>query len=374
MPDEIGLKFNEAVALRLKNHLDDCQASVERLWQRGYQTPWLALLRGNLQLDLGNYIEADSWYSLAWSMTAPNNAVRPEAARWFPEIALPFAYSRMRLGRWDAFTWSLWEIGRLTRSWRPAPNTVPWSGQPDKLLVLSEGGYGDAFLFTRFFQKLDPIQRAASRFVMGPAFARLKGFRENWDGMETIWPDQIFEWGTFKYSTALMSLLSVTDIHSLADIPKAEPLLVDPLKSSVRFGIAWRAEELGVQKRIRSIDHEEELSALADFEFVNLCPGRSFEQRVGMPHLVEADLDCWTKTARVIAGLDAVVTVDSAVAHVSGALGVPTLLLLPRAVDWKYLTEGEDCFWWKSARLIRNDSPYSWNTALTRVAEILEDL
>ena len=387
-------KFVAAVKLRLDNKLDQCQEAVEKLWNADkFQTPGSALLRGNLRTDLGDYEGALQWHALAWEMTAPNNRVRQDAAAFFPEVALPLAYSRMRLGLWDKHTWALWEIGRLTRSWHPVPNTRPWDGSPEKTIVLSEGGYGDVFLYTRFFQKLDPIQRAASRFVIGPQMKGLKGFRGDWDGMPTVHHDEEFNWKPFRFSTALMSLMAVMQIRSPKDIPAADKSGIagepnwprgeerweNPLKSyrpprKKLLGLCWRAEENGVQKRIRSIDNSADLEPLARWSFVNLNPGKTLLSSPTLPRLIDADLRTWTDTARVIAGLDCVVTVDSAVAHLAGLLGVPTLMIVPLNVDWKYGVAGEDCFWWPSLKVIRNTSPYTFRPAVEEVAARLEKL
>ena len=285
---------------------------------------------------------------------------------YFQDIALPYAYSRMRLGLWDDFTWGLWEIGRLNKSWHPAPGTLAWSGAPEKLLILSEGGYGDVFLFTRLFRLLDPLQRAASRFVVGPQMKHLKGFARHWDGIPACYHDEIVDWSPFRFSTPLMSLLAL--LNSPADIPAAEPLKVDPVKSPARFGLAWQAEELGTPKRIRSIDREEELEPLSRFPFVSLLPGKT------LPFAREADIGSWIKTARLMAGLDCVVAVDTAAAHLAALLNIPTLLILPLAVDWKYGTSGNTTHWWNSVQLIRNTSPYSFLPALEETAAILEKM
>ena len=93
-----------------------------------------------------------------------------------------------------------------------------------------------------------------------------------------------------------------------------------------------------------------------------------------MPRLFDADLKSWTETARVIAGLDCVVTVDTAILHLAGLLGVPTIAVLPLSADWKFLTETEKCVWWPSVKIVRNTSPYSFKPAMEIVASMLEKL
>jgi len=387
-------RFNAAVKLRLENKLDACQEACDKLWREGFQVPQLALLRGNLQLDLGNYHDSLGWYETAWSMVAPGDRVKPEWNQQFPEVALPLAYARMRAGDWSGRTWALWEVGRLTRSWHPAPGTRPWDGSPEKMLVLSEGGFGDVFLFSRFFQKLDPIQRAASRLVMGPHFDSMRSLKQTWDGMDTVWADQEFNWKSFHFSTALMSLMAVQGIKGPEDIPAAEPFRTVPqfgipewdnedhftprpsfaIDRGARIGLCWHAEENGVQKRIRSIDRVADLEPLAKWRFFSLNPGKALLDAPTVPRLMHVPLKTWMDTARLIETLDCVVTVDTACAHLAGLLGVPTICVLPVASDWKWLLDREDSFWWHSVKLVRNTSPYTFKPALERVAEMLEKM
>lgn len=374
--DPVSL-HNKAVAHRTLNHLDESQEIAYKLWQEdGYRQPELALLISNLFLDCGRYERCEEFAMNAWQLQAPNET---------PEFALPLATARMRLGKWDSMTWHLWEIGRFERSWHPVPGTQRWRGEDEPVVVLSEGGYGDAFLFSRFL----PQTPGDSLVVFGPQFAGLKGFRQDW-GMPSIWFDEpLPSMAEFGYSTALMSFLATLKIERPDQIPpditeklQALDALIHPEVyrrpvGSPRFGLCWQAEENGVQKRIRSISNPKDFEPIAKFSFVSLCPAAEHPRRdvnTFTPVLFDPEIKSWTDTARIIAGLDMVVSVDTAVAHLAGMLGVPCLCIVPLAVDWKYGVEGEECYWWKSVRVIRNTSPYTFRPALERVAEILEKL
>jgi tetratricopeptide (TPR) repeat protein len=82
----------------------------------------------------------------------------------------------------------------------------------------------------------------------------------------------------------------------------------------------------------------------------------------------------FTDTAAVIARLDAVVTVDTAIAHLAGALGKPLLLLLPYAADFRWLRGRDDSAWYPSARLLRQEKLGDWSGALARLATLLDQI
>ncbi len=80
----------------------------------------------------------------------------------------------------------------------------------------------------------------------------------------------------------------------------------------------------------------------------------------------------FSETAAVISQLDLVITVDTAVAHLAGAMNKPVWIMLPFAPDWRWLTDREDSPWYLSARLFRQKSAGSWSEVITRVVNELQ--
>jgi ADP-heptose:LPS heptosyltransferase len=87
--------------------------------------------------------------------------------------------------------------------------------------------------------------------------------------------------------------------------------------------------------------------------------------------LTPQELGTFEDTAALMAELDAVVTIDTAFSHLAGALGVPTLLLLPEAPDWRWWLQPETSPWYPSVRLFRQASAPRWDDAVGRVARAL---
>ncbi len=85
-------------------------------------------------------------------------------------------------------------------------------------------------------------------------------------------------------------------------------------------------------------------------------------------------LEDFEATAALIEALDVVIAVDTAVAHLAGALGRPTFLLLPNAPDWRWLpSRPDDTPWYVSMRLFRQKRPGDWDAVMTRVSAALAD-
>ena len=87
-----------------------------------------------------------------------------------------------------------------------------------------------------------------------------------------------------------------------------------------------------------------------------------------------AELTDFAETAALISCLDLVITVDTSVAHLAGALGCPTWILLPHTPDWRWLLDRDDSPWYPSARLFRQDETRDYTSVVARVRHELVKL
>ena len=88
---------------------------------------------------------------------------------------------------------------------------------------------------------------------------------------------------------------------------------------------------------------------------------------------ISGELADFGETAALIANLDLVITVDTAIGHLAGALGKPVWILLPKAADWRWLLERSDSPWYPTARLFRQQTPGAWEPVIAEAAAALAD-
>jgi hypothetical protein len=143
----------------------------------------------------------------------------------------------------------------------------------------------------------------------------------------------------------------------------------------MRVGIVWAGSPLHRNDHNRSIPLEA-LLPLADIAHVHLISLQTGEAARDVADIgTVADLGSaftdFADTAAAIAALDLVIAVDTAVAHLAGALGKPVWILLPFVPDWRWMTGRDDSPWYPSARLFRQQAAGDWTGVIRRVLSAL---
>lgn len=258
---------------------------------------------------------------------------------------------------------------RLYDAWRSVPpyrdpmagSPLPlWRGEDlsgRRLLVYGEQGLGDQIMFARF-AKLLQAQGAEVLWLAPPALARLFN---GCLGIPAATPgQQPAELGRFDaYCPACA--LPLGFFPPLSEPPGA-PYLTPPAANVIpglTVGIMARGNPRHVNDSLRSLTPEAEAALLALPGAVSLAPA-------------DTGARDFYDTATVVAGLDVVISVDTAVAHLAGAMGKPVWVLLPaEKADWRWLRDRADNPWYPTARLYRQTSPGDWMAAVERVAQAL---
>lgn len=308
-------------------------------------------------------------------------------------ILYGFGQSLLRLGHFER-GWPLWEYGRFASSWHTLPGVARWEKQPcDSLLVVCEGGYGDAMMFSRWLPECAKLAKRVSLLI----WDEMAGFW-NWQALGVA--DAVFRQrtphekaepiagvvpissqispGNYQYMTSWMSFPALFGLDMIPGYPPREELFWS-LHSGERAGIGfcWAAGEPGRYPRVKSLSGGEAVSVQEEIVRngtpVPLCP--KDEGRDLPPRMQWMRNRSWRETAELISSLACVVTVDTAVAHLAGVLKIPALVLLPLRSDWRWQTAGKELNWYgPRMQYFRNPHPSKWDTdaIVNRVRQLVE--
>jgi hypothetical protein len=146
-----------------------------------------------------------------------------------------------------------------------------------------------------------------------------------------------------------------------------------------KIGIAWSGRMQPGETRSVPVSELAPLFALEDVDWIVLQPfitGRERDMLRAHPnarsiHTLDGRLENFADTGAIVDRLDAVVSVDTSVAHLAGALGKPLWVMLPFAADWRWGLDTADNAWYPHARLVRQRAPGRWRDVIEATAAAL---
>ncbi|MDB5443773.1 MAG: tetratricopeptide 2 [Phenylobacterium sp.] len=332
--------------------------------------PWLALavrhrpqvaelrrLLGNLQAEMGQVKLAERTYRAGLALSPDDGALR-----------LALSGLLLSLGRY-AEGWPLMEARAALH-----PDVVPpvqvsfpeWRGEPlagRSILVWYEQGLGDQIQLARFAQGLKA--RGAAHVALGcrPVLADLLATAPGVDEVIAVPRDATVTVKRYDCWSRYFSLpghLGVT-LESLPD----QPYLAAPADRRARWGgkgglgLAWRASASGFNARHKDVP-DPLARRLLDLGATSLHP-----EDTGVTDFAD--------TAAIVEGLDLVISIDTSIAHLAGAMGKPCWTLVPRVhTDWRWLRDRTDSPWYPTMRLYRQADPGDWGPVIDAVLRDLE--
>ena len=254
------------------------------------------------------------------------------------------------------------------------------------LLVLCEQGYGDAIQFSRYLPIVKERSGANIRVVCWSSLARL--IEQSWEGQFTV-TEEVPPSSSFDAYVPLMSLPRL--FGTVPETIPPSPYLIAGEKDLRRWrsrvsalqgrkvGLSWAGNPLHKEDLQRSLAFKQ-LGPLFNVEntsFVSLqrANAPSKEETAGLDnfHDWSAELNDFADTAALISCLDLVISVDTAVAHLSGALGQKTWTLIPFIPEWRWMRDTESTPWYPSMRLIRQKKIRGWSDVMRQMADELRE-
>ena len=314
-------------------------------------------------------------------------AIKPN----FAEAHLNLAFCLLAQGRyleaWPEYEWRI-KVKELAAGQRSF--TQPeWQGEQlggRTLLIHAEQGMGDAIQFARF-AKLAAERGARVILEVHPPLVPLLGRLE---GVAEVVPMRGALPG-FEWHVRLLSLPNIFDIglDRLSGEPpyiEADPDRVEAWRETIgddgrlRVGLVWsgNAGNRKLAHRNMPLDALRPLLAVDGVRLFSLQVGPPSAELSRLPRGAVENLaprlGDFAETASAIANLDLIITVDTSVAHLAGALGRPTWIMLPFVRDWRWLIEGEESPWYATVRLFQQPAPHHWEPVVARIAAELEAL
>jgi tetratricopeptide (TPR) repeat protein len=380
-PEYAEPHMNLGAALQRQGDMAEARACLQQALRLEPQSPEAHNSLGILLQEQGQLDEARACFE--------------EALRLQPTFAeghVAHAFALLLAGEfergWRDYEWR-WRCQDFPtpplRSSQPAWDGSPLEGRT--ILLRAEQGLGDTIQFIRYV----PLVRQRGGRVIVECPPALHSLVKTCPGVE-----EVFAPGTtlpyFDVHSTLMSLPFVfgTTLATIpADVPYlgADPALVEQWRTKLsgvpqlKVGVVWQGSTDHKGDHLRSIPLRS-FAPLARRDEVHLFslqlgPGR--EQLVSLGnHFCMTDLGSWFDTnsfkdlAAVLKNLDLVVTVDTAPAHLAGALGVPVWMALPFAPEWRWLRDREDSPWYPGMRLFRQSRPRCWEDVMERMAGELD--
>jgi len=268
-----------------------------------------------------------------------------------------------------------------------------WQGEPAegaRIVVFDEQGLGDTIQLSRYLPLL-AAQGADVTFFCRPKMQRLLQPLAARVRIVSTLPEQ----ESFEFQIALSSLPRAfkTRLHTIPAVPRylsAEPALVETWgkrigRGGFKIGLCWQGNPNPKADISRSIplDAFAPLAGIAGLRLI------AIQNRDGLDQLkttsfgsrienlgIECDQgeDAFVDTAAIMQNLDLIITCDTSIAHLAGALGCPVWVLLKKVPDWRWHLEREDSPWYPSMRLFRQSERGEWAGVVARIASALADL
>lgn len=365
---------NLGLALRQAGRLDDAAVALRQAVRRAPRDPTAVGNLAGMMKELGRLDEAEANYRAALRL-------QPDDAVAHLNLGIVLLLAGRYAEAWPEYAWRF----RAGAARLPALDKPRWSGQPLEgrtLLIRAEQGLGDTIQFCRY------VSQAATRGSV--VFEVQPGLR--WLMAGVIAPERIVQVGDELPPVDVWCPL--LDLPLLLGIDAPPPPYLAPDADRVamwrerigpqgrKIGIAWQGNPSAAAERGRSVPLKEflPLARVPGIRLISLQKYHGLEQLKDAPDglvvetldELDAEQDAFADTAAVLQSLDLVISSDTAIPHLAGALGRPVWLALQHVPDWRFQLTGEANLWYPSMRLFRQAKRGDWAGVFARMAQALE--
>ena len=248
----------------------------------------------------------------------------------------------------------------------------PYQKLEDSLIIYCDQGLGDHIQFIRYLPFL-----GERKLIVKTHKSLKKLFSDNYPNIEFVGYD--FEDNGWQHVriTDLAFALGMDFEH----IPLAEGYLnsetADIKNDKLKVGLCWEAGAAGIRNMIQrtiNVKYFDSLMALDNIQVYSFQYTDTMGGNNRYPNLINLakDFNDFSDTARALKAMNVVITVDTSVAHLSGALGIKTFLLIPYVNDWRWFDDDKTTPWYKSVKIFKQTTPISWEEPINEIIKLLK--
>ena len=376
-PDFAEAHYNRGIALRELKQLEAAVDSYDRAIAIKPDYAEAYYNRGNALRELKQLDAAATSYDRAIT-------IRPDYAEAYWNKSLVLLLGGNFEAGWELYEWR-WKKGDMQKLQRSF--TQPrWLGNESlkgkSILVYSEQGLGDTIQFCRYVARLN---EAGAKVLFAPQQSLcglMKNIGLNVSIVEENDPSLKFDFHTPLQSLPLTFKTNLTNIPSLNPYLYADPDRIVRWKEKIgadgfKIGVCWQGSTSKAgSDRSFPVHHFYGLSRLKNVRLIGLQKGDGVSQLHDLPldmkieslgEEFDSGRDAFVDTAAVMNLCDLVITSDTAVAHLAGALGVPVWVALQFIPDWRWMLDRNDSPWYPTMRLFRQKSDRDWKALFSEI-------
>ncbi|MFG1464622.1 tetratricopeptide repeat protein [Xanthobacter sp. DSM 24535] len=377
-PDRADILYTRALLFSTVGRHIEALADLDRALARDPGFIRAHILRAQLHMDLGQLdVGRRDLEALA------------QAATPHPEVAFLLATARLRSGDWMRGL-PLFERRNELRHKGYAEFPYPrWTGDkpdPKSLLVLqAEQGRGDIIQFARFaplLARLGHRVALAAPTEMLPLLSTIEGIAGVMSIEQATALREPARWAPLMSVPHLLHLTPQT-LPPFAPYLRAQPARIEAWNQKLgeagfKIAVAFAGNPKGEAGMSRAFPLAAlaPIAALDGVRLISLQKGSGEEEHADLlpfaverPEGLDPQGEAFLDSAAILAACDLVISCDTAMVHLAGALGRPALLPLIAGCDWRWLASREDTPWYPTVRLFRQDTPGEWDSVFARMAK-----
>jgi tetratricopeptide repeat protein/glycosyl transferase family 9 (putative heptosyltransferase) len=375
-PSEPAAHYNLGAALSSAGDWDEALASYQRAAQLAPDNPMMLHHLGNAQFNTGSRDQGIAALRRAIALKPDN-----------PFIHSSLATCLLATGQWEeGWRESQWRLVAMPFQADRTFTQPQWDGSPisgKTLFLHAEGGHGDAIQFVRYV----PIAATSGATILLECQPALIDLFKQIPGVSKLIarsdPLPHFDFHIPLQGMPCICKTTEQTIPARSPYLKAPPDRIEkfasqiPSFSGLKVALVWAGRPFPDDIRTRDLSAFTPLASIPGVQFYSLQNGPESKQTppTGMNWIdLSPQIADFADAAGLLAHLDLLITVDTAAAHLAGAMGKPVWTLIPRWSDFRWLLDREDSPWYPTMRLFRQTKWLDWRQPMNRIAQELTNL